>query len=850
MAAPVWTTTAGKIASINERESYSLALEANDTDSTSLTYSLIAGSLPPGLELTSDGVIQGVPFEVATRRVFKFVVRVSDGTNIADRTFTIEIKGADEPTFTTASGILDFSDSTRSDYQRIWVIDGSKIQFQIEAVDTDTATGQELLFDIVEGTLPPGTSMSKSGLITGTVGLTDDELYGPMGGYSGKGYDQQGYDPLVYSKSRSILYEFIVRVSDGSSSKTQTNSIQVITADFWRIDNNQITIDGTTYKNSPLTIDLSAIRKPVFTTDSDLGTYRHDNKLVLQIDVEDFDPLQAALEYSVISGSLPPGISIDTNTGELYGTLPTSTAVTTLYTFTIRANRTVATGLSVYNDKEFTLRIIGDIDVGVSFTSTNLIGTLTAGVPSLLSVKAVGVDTNRVLNYSVTSGSLPTGITLSPQGNFVGTIDYNDFTIFENNAVTFDSNTTTIDKEFNFEVTVTDQYKTVSTTKEFKIIVSLPFNKTYGNLGTSGIISKTDQNIFDAIRKDSNINNPEYVYRPEDPNFGVTSSAGMLLLAGLEHKTLTEFQNKMALNHEPKRLYFNGLKTATAKLNGVIEYEVVYIEMIDPLVNSAGKSVSKSITLRDELQNIIQGPVSSDDMLTADATEYNVTTGGGMSFRISGSKVRYANELSADLDYVKTVYPNAVENMRTQMKSLGNKEWIHLPLWMRTTQTGDLAPLGFKPAIVLAYCKPGKAGLVKQRITDKKLQFENIEYIIDRYQISNPMLKVDPSRFEGDGSTTSFSLNELINEEEIKLTRDGVEIFVQKVFKNLTADVNTVVSDDTRRSGDFENEFFLTHDTENKQSTINFTSAPIAGAKFVVSRQSGDKYLVFERKGI
>ena len=59
--------------------------------------------------------------------------------------------------------------------------------------------------------------------------------------------------------------------------------------------------------------------------------------------------------------------------------------------------------------------------------------------------------------------------------------------------------------------------------------------------------------------------------------------------------------------------------------------------------------------------------------------------------------------------------------MRTQMKSLGNKEWIHLPLWMRTTQTGDLAPLGFKPAIVLAYCKPGKAGLVKQRITDKKV---------------------------------------------------------------------------------------------------------------------------------
>ena len=109
-----------------------------------MTYSLIAGSLPPGLELTSDGVIQGVPFEVATRRVFKFVVRVSDGTNIADRTFTIEIKGADEPTFTTASGTLDFSDSTRSDYQRIWVIDGSKIQFDTNAVVLTDEKGEPI----------------------------------------------------------------------------------------------------------------------------------------------------------------------------------------------------------------------------------------------------------------------------------------------------------------------------------------------------------------------------------------------------------------------------------------------------------------------------------------------------------------------------------------------------------------------------------------------------------------------------------------------------------------------------------------------------------------------------------
>ena len=59
-----------------------------------------------------------------------------------------------------------------------------------------------------------------------------------------------------------------------------------------------------------------------------------------RIDVEDFDPLQADLEYSIQSGSLPTGLSIDLNSGEIYGKLPVQAAVTTEYSFTIRAKRT------------------------------------------------------------------------------------------------------------------------------------------------------------------------------------------------------------------------------------------------------------------------------------------------------------------------------------------------------------------------------------------------------------------------------------------------------------------------------------------------------------------------------
>ena len=55
MATPVWSTTAGKIASIDEQSAFSLQLEANTSDSTAIAYSLIAGSLPSGMSLTSTG---------------------------------------------------------------------------------------------------------------------------------------------------------------------------------------------------------------------------------------------------------------------------------------------------------------------------------------------------------------------------------------------------------------------------------------------------------------------------------------------------------------------------------------------------------------------------------------------------------------------------------------------------------------------------------------------------------------------------------------------------------------------------------------------------------------------------
>ena len=836
MATPVWTTTAGKIATIDEQVAFSLQLEANTSDSTAITYSLIAGSLPAGMQVTTDGLLTGTPAEVAKRTLYTFVVRATAGTSITDRTFSLDVQGADAPTFTTASGQLQLDDSTSVGLY--WVIDGSSVSLQMQATDSDTRAGQQLVYEITKGTLPPGVTMSKSGLISGIVQLTPDEKYGSYGGYDGSGAEDEfdgTYDRTVATKSVSKNYDFVVRVSDGTSFVEQNNSIFVYSADFWRVSNTAITIDLTEIDGSPLTMDLSANRRPVFRTGSDLGTFRHDNALVVKIDVEDFDALQGDLEYSIQSGSLPPGINIDINSGELYGQLARQSAVEVDYNFTIRANRTISSELNVFTDQAFTMKVIGELDIGIAFTTPETVGTLKANIPSLLNVEAVTDEANRVLSYSVTGGSLPTGITLSEQGNLIGTIDPSDFT---------DST-----RSFTFKVTVSDQYQDAATSKEFIVNVDIPFTKIeYGNM-SGHATSFIDQNIFYSIAQDPNINSVDNIFRPDDPNFGMRLKPNMLMMSGLEAQTLTAFQQQMEQNHAPKTLYFGDIKTAVAKEGTNTKYEVVYIEMKDNLENNDGVAVSSSINLRDAVTKPLLGPKASSMIATADYVDYEVTTDGGLSFSIAGSKVRFANQLSADLGFIETVFPNAVANMRSRMKSLGHKEYDYLPLWMKTTQSGDLAPLGYVKAVPICYCKPGTSGLVKKRIIDKALNFKNIAFTIDRYVVSTS--KVATETFTGDGTTASFVVDEIIHEEDILVKEGASKVFVGQ---GVTADNNIkptyLTADGTLRSADHELGITLTHDTTLKKTTITFTKeVPQLGTIIKVER-SNDKYLKFRDKGI
>ena len=135
MATPVWTTTAGKLATIQEQVAYSLQLDA--TNAT--TYSVIAGSLPVGMQVTSTGLLTGTPAEVAKRTLYTFVVRATAGSAITDRTFTLDVKGADAPSFTTVAGQLNKPLST------VYTVDSSSTCDSI--LTTADVTGNVTVLD-------------------------------------------------------------------------------------------------------------------------------------------------------------------------------------------------------------------------------------------------------------------------------------------------------------------------------------------------------------------------------------------------------------------------------------------------------------------------------------------------------------------------------------------------------------------------------------------------------------------------------------------------------------------------------------------------------------------------------
>jgi hypothetical protein len=339
---PNWTVPNNyKLAEIEENITTSISLPLATLEG--VTTKVISGKLPLGLRLENNQIV-GTPFEVDRPTTSTFVIRASTNEGIADRTFFILVQGEDEPRWVTTEGRLPIGPNGV-----FFILDNSLIDFQLTAIDPDLPAGDNLEFRLTGGELPPGITLTNNGRLVGIVDpLLALDINVIDGNYDRNPLDIYPFDfgSIVEPGSRTPRklnreYFFRVTVYDNVSSVTRQFQVLVVGDDFARADNTIMkAADGV------FTADFTFLRVPLWLTSSDLGIRRANNYLTIFLDAYDSNLLVGELQYFLeptnddgTESILPPGLVLDSKTGEIAGRVPYQPAVTRDYKFTINAIR-------------------------------------------------------------------------------------------------------------------------------------------------------------------------------------------------------------------------------------------------------------------------------------------------------------------------------------------------------------------------------------------------------------------------------------------------------------------------------------------------------------------------------
>ena len=672
-------------------------------------FNLQAGQLPSGIQIADNGLIvgtpkavasiQGVPAQVSRDVTSKFTVRAYTKQyvdnklvldKIRDRTFDLTVSGPNPPAFITAAGqIAQYYDGS--------LVPGLQIQY------TDPDPNSVVVARIASGSLPQGLSMSATGLISGFI----DPL-APNDAEAGFSRDGQGYDEFSFDFSTMSVnsnYEFTVGISDGVFNQLRTFSIYVYSKNSLTADNVDITADNTF-----VTADVTPVRPPIITNpQGSIGTVRSDNWFAYQFHGVDLDGDQIEYEllFDIGDSSGIPGLTLDPHSGWLYGYIPDLGLAESTYNFGVRVRKVINPSSS--NDYYYTLGINGDISTGVTWLSDPNLGTINNGATSTLFV-AASVVSGIPLQYRLLSGSasnLPQGLQLLPSGNIAGRVSFDTFAL-DMGTTTFDvtmndlgiktQNTeTTFDMTHKFTVQAYSTNGVVSVTKDFSITVVREYNAPYENLYIQAMPPENDRALLQSLLQNADIFQPSLLYRADDPNFGRATNVIYQHAFGLTSATYEEYVSSLYENHYWKNLVLGEIDVAQARnAAGEVIYEVVYSKVIDNLLNDQGQSVSKQVTL-----------------------PYPIT----------------------DPEDITTVYPNSLINMRDQVIDVVGQVANILPPWMTSKQANGKV-LGFVPAWVLAYAKPGKGAQLAYYIRTKfGDQLNQIDFQVDRYELDRLLSK-------------------------------------------------------------------------------------------------------------
>jgi len=648
MGQPIWQIRPQNLGTIAENIFFEYELEAIDTDTQPVTYSLIAGTLPDGIQLTGTAIsgipikITGVPADVDVDTSSRFSIRATTTTNeVSDITLDLTVSGQTAPDITTVPGLLGtFS------Y-------GDFINLQLDAIDLDVSN--TLTWGVINNTLPAGLEL--------IVDETNDRIAyirgypvpatalppGIFPGFDGQKFDEDlgefGFDFGLNTVNKT--FEFIISVTDGIGFDSATFSILLESTNiFYTADNNAAGVDpkpvGLYADSGLITADIVNVDtkiNPILTTDpQDLGTVLHDNYFTFLFEGLDFegdlinfrestlfsadsntisaDTIKQTADTTVVR-SLPQSLVLDATTGYLYGFLDIITTTSTTFTFDIVAFK-VANPTFISDPVTFTMTVVSDLANSLVINSP-LIMQIDNGKISELVINAeansdsdfsvlgdtstitvdslfptVDSDTNAgtlaiQLEYSLVegSGNLPIGLALTSTGLIIGR------TFFTHNSwdmgtTIFDSGDTLYNATYTFDVRIVDvTLGVIDQVQTFSIIVQ-PINITpFENLYLVSAPTIAERAIYQALIDNVTIIPRVNLYRELDAYFGIAKDLRFLLADGLAPGTQIQYSDILEKNHYTRRFSFSKLKIAKAVDSvGAPSYELIYADVVDSLENN------------------------------------------------------------------------------------------------------------------------------------------------------------------------------------------------------------------------------------------------------------------------
>jgi hypothetical protein len=826
--AVTWITPAGDLGTLEERIITSVSIEATTDTNNTIEYSLIAGELPRGMTI-SGNVIKGAPAEVTKFTEYRFVIRADDNDKEKDRTFTISVNGADIPEWITKEGFLNVGPG-----QAYFVMDDSQVDFQLEATDNDSVAGENLEYYLVpnSGILPYGLKLSKTGRISGftqpipavdystsVTGAYDTSSFdtAPLDiaknnslGFDSFFYDNQYYDygeQGIVPKKLSRIYTFGVAITDGLNAVNRIFKIYVVSEEFLKADNTLVQVDTNLFQ-----ADATSDRVPLWITDSYLGRYRANNYITLFLDVYDPPTLSGVISYFIVENNpdgtpstLPPGLTIDTTTGELAGKVPYQAAVTTTYQFTLKAvnfpasiaqknytlvgdwsslryyetNEAVRYNGFVYvckepninqlpedtdstywelgvgtADKTFTVDIIGEIESSIEWITNSDLGIIKPNQPSKLAVEATSLLYGGRVNYKITSGELPPGLVFLSNGNITGKIT--QFSDADQQGLTrfFDRDSSTIDSTGT--VTYNTTFDNVTTTYDKLYTFTVEASDSSGLAKDTRIF--TVKVVADSQKSFANI----FVKAFQDKHkrlawFNFITDATIFVSDDIYRYGDSNF----GVQTEIKSLIFAGIESTNAgpvvQAIGKNHYNKRFT------FGAIKKAQAKDPTTQQVLYEVVYVDLIDDYEKNGKSIseEINLPDNSNSKVLVSydnitiDSNIPYASD--ADL---QRVFPNSIKNMRKRLSSIGERDREFLPLWMRSIQQTSTYELGFTKALVLCYTKPGRADTIISRIKTSAFDFKTIDFTADRYiiDILNGEIKDTYIQFPQDRITNHANL--------------------------------------------------------------------------------------------